>query len=80
MSAMKDLLEEIAKALVDSPEDVQVTEVEGEQTTVLELRVRSDDLGKVIGRQGRTARAIRSLLAERGSQDGARYEFEVVDD
>jgi hypothetical protein len=57
---MKDLVEEIAKALVDSPEDVRVTEVEGEQTTVLELRVRNEDLGKVIGRQGRTARAIRT--------------------
>ena len=48
---MKELLEEIAKALVDNPEDVQVTEVEGEQTTVLELRVRNEDLGKVIGRR-----------------------------
>ena len=65
MSAMKDLLVEIAKALVDNPEDVQVQEVEGEQTTVLELRVKNEDLGKVIGRQGRTARAIRTLLGRR---------------
>jgi len=63
VSAMRDLLVEIAKALVDNPEDVSVAEVEGEQTTVLELRVRNEDLGKVIGRQGRTARAIRTLLA-----------------
>ena len=66
MSAMKDLLVEIAKALVDNPEDVTVNEIEGEQTTVLELRVRNEDLGKVIGRQGRTARAIRTLLAAAG--------------
>lgn len=79
MSAMKDLLVEIAKALVDSPEDVKVTEVEGEQTTVLELRVRNEDLGKVIGRQGRTARAIRTLLAAAGMKIHKRFVLEILE-
>ncbi len=79
MSAMKDLLEEIARALVDNPEDVQVTEVEGEQTTVLELRVRNEDLGKVIGRQGRTARAIRTLLAAAGMKVHKRFVLEILE-
>lgn len=79
MSAMKDLLEEIARALVDHPEDVHVTEVEGEQTTVLELRVRNDDLGKVIGRQGRTARAIRTLLSAAGMKIHKRFVLEILE-
>ncbi len=79
MSAMKDLLEEIARALVDHPEDVQVTEVEGEQTTVLELRVNNQDLGKVIGRQGRTARAIRTLLAAAGMKVSKRFVLEILE-
>jgi len=76
---MKDLLEEIAKALVDNPEDVHVTEVEGEQTTVLELRVRTEDLGKVIGRQGRTARAIRTLLSAAGMKIQKRFALEILE-
>jgi len=79
VSAMRDLLEEIAKALVDNPEDVSVAEVEGEQTTVLELRVRNDDLGKVIGRQGRTARAIRTLLAAAGMKVHKRFVLEILE-
>jgi len=79
VSAMKELLEEIAKALVDNPEDVQVTEVEGEQTTVLELRVRNEDLGKVIGRQGRTARAIRTLLSAAGMKIHKRFVLEILE-
>lgn len=79
MSAMKELLEEIARALVDNPEDVQVTEVEGEQTTVLELRVRNEDLGKVIGRQGRTARAIRTLLSAAGMKVHKRFVLEILE-
>ncbi len=79
MSAMKDLLVEIAKALVDNPEDVQVTEVEGEQTTVLELRVQNEDLGKVIGRQGRTARAIRTLLSAAGMKIHKRFVLEILE-
>lgn len=79
MSAMKDLLVEIAKALVDHPEDVDVTEVEGEQTTVLELRVRNEDLGKVIGRQGRTARALRTLLSAAGMKVSKRFVLEILE-
>jgi len=76
---MKELLVEIAKALVDNPEDVQVAEVEGEQTTVLELRVRTEDLGKVIGRQGRTARAIRTLLSAAGMKVQKRFVLEILE-
>ena len=79
MSAMKDLVVEIAKALVDNPEDVTVNEIEGEQTTVLELRVRNEDLGKVIGRQGRTARAIRTLLAAAGMKIQKRFVLEILE-
>lgn len=59
---MKELIEFIAKALVDEPDQVRVNEVEGEKVTVIELRVAQSDLGKVIGKQGRTARSIRTLL------------------
>jgi predicted RNA-binding protein YlqC (UPF0109 family) len=79
VSAMKDLLVEIAKALVDHPDDVNVTEVEGEQTTVLELRVREEDLGKVIGRQGRTARALRTLLSAAGMKVRKRFVLEILE-
>ncbi len=79
MSAMKDLLVEIAKALVDNPDEVNVTEVEGEQTTVLELRVREEDLGKVIGRQGRTARALRTLLSAAGMKVHKRFVLEILE-
>jgi len=77
---VKDQLDSLLRRLVDEPDKVEVDEFDTNDSTVFEARVAPDDLGKVIGRQGRTARAIRSLLAERGSQDGARYEFEVVDD
>ncbi len=63
---MKELVEAIAKALVDHPEQVQVRSVDGEQVTVLELRVHPDDLGKVIGRQGRTAKSMRTILGAAG--------------
>ncbi|HEY3131114.1 MAG TPA: KH domain-containing protein [Acidobacteriota bacterium] len=76
---MKELIEEIAKALVDSPEQVTVTEVEGEQTTVLELRVAQTDLGKVIGKQGRTARAIRTLLGAAGMKLRKRFVLEILE-
>jgi len=59
---MKDLITYIAKALVDNPEEVVVTEIKGEQTFVIELRVAKEDIGKVIGKHGRTARAIRTIL------------------
>jgi predicted RNA-binding protein YlqC (UPF0109 family) len=76
---LKTLIEEIARSLVDSPDDVQVTEVQGEQTTVLELRVAGDDLGKVIGKQGRTARAMRTLLAAAGTKHQKRAVLEILE-
>ena len=76
---MKDLVEMIAKALVDSPDQVFVTEVDGEQTTVLELRVAPNDLGKVIGRQGRTARCIRTLLGAAGMKLKKRFVLEILE-
>ena len=76
---MKDLVSEIAKALVDIPEEVQVREVEGEQTTVLELRVAPSDLGKVIGKQGRTARSIRTLLGAAGMKLNRRFTLEILE-
>lgn len=76
---LKALIEEIARTLVDNPDDVQVTEVQGEQTTVLELRVAADDLGKVIGKQGRTARAMRTLLAAAGTKNQMRAVLEILE-
>ena len=76
---MRELLELIAKSLVDSPDEVEVTEVEGEQTTVLELRVAREDLGKVIGKQGRTARSIRTIVASAGMKLKKRVVFEIIE-
>jgi predicted RNA-binding protein YlqC (UPF0109 family) len=76
---MKDLIESIAKALVDQPDKVQVREVQGEQTTVLELRVATEDLGKVIGKQGKTARAMRTLLAAAGMKIRKRFVLEILE-
>ena len=76
---MKDLVIDIAKALVDIPEEVNVREVEGEQTTVLELRVAPSDLGKVIGKQGRTARSIRTLLGAAGMKLNRRFTLEILE-
>src|SRR5579864_975458 len=77
---MKELVEAIAKALVDHPEDVQVRPVDGSQVTVLELRVHPEDLGKVIGRQGRTAKAIRTLLGASGMKLHKRFTLEILED
>ena len=77
---MKELVEAIARALVDHPDDVQVKSVEGSQVTVLELRVHPDDLGKVIGRQGRTAKAMRTLLGASGLKVRKRFTLESVED
>ncbi|MFQ5744088.1 MAG: KH domain-containing protein [Acidobacteriota bacterium] len=76
---MKMLIEDIAKSLVDHPDEVQVSEVEGEQTTVLELRVDPQDLGKVIGKQGRTARAMRALLGAAGTKQNKRVLLEILE-
>jgi predicted RNA-binding protein YlqC (UPF0109 family) len=76
---MKVLIEDIAKALVDSPDDVTVNEVAGEQVTVLELRVAPSDLGKVIGKQGRTARSIRTILGAASMKLNRRYTLEILE-
>jgi len=76
---MKDLIEYIAKSLVDNPDQVTVTEVEGEKTTVYELRVGSGDLGKVIGKRGRTARSMRTLLAAAATKVGKRAVLEILE-
>ncbi|HIJ41421.1 MAG TPA: KH domain-containing protein [Deltaproteobacteria bacterium] len=76
---MKDLISYIAKALVDNPEEVGVTEVEGEQTSVIELKVAKNDLGKVIGKQGRTARAMRTILSVASTKVNKRSVLEIIE-
>ena len=75
---MKSLVEAIVKAIVDNPDDVNVNEVSGKMTTIIELRVAPADMGKVIGRQGRTAKAIRTILNAAGMRENRRLEFEIV--
>jgi predicted RNA-binding protein YlqC (UPF0109 family) len=76
---MKQLIEDIAKALVDIPDEVSVSEVTGEQVTVLELKVAPGDLGKVIGKQGRTARSIRTILGAAGMKLNRRFTLEILE-
>ena len=76
---MKDLVKYIAQALVDNPELVSVSEVEGNQTSVLELKVAKEDLGKVIGKQGRTARAIRTILSAASAKIKKRMVLEIIE-
>lgn len=76
---LKDLIKEIAKALVDKPDEVNVTEVEGEQTSVLELKVAKDDLGKIIGKQGRTAQAMRTILGAASTKIRKRSVLEIIE-
>ncbi len=76
---MKELVEAVCKSLVDNPDQVKVTQIDGEQTTILELRVHPSDLGKVIGKQGRTARAIRTILAASGMKLRRRYNLEIIE-
>jgi predicted RNA-binding protein YlqC (UPF0109 family) len=76
---MKDLIAYLAKALVDSPEEVVVTEIGGTQSSVIELRVAKEDLGKVIGRQGRTARAMRTILGGASAKMKKRCVLEILE-
>ncbi|MCU0594584.1 MAG: KH domain-containing protein [Desulfobacterota bacterium] len=76
---MKELITYIAKALVDKPEEVVVTEIEGEQTSVIELKVAKEDLGKVIGKQGRTARAMRTILSAASTKINKRSVLEIIE-
>jgi len=76
---MKELIEYIAKALVDNPDDVRVSEIEGEKTSVIELSVAKEDLGKVIGKQGRTARSIRTILSAASAKKNKRAVLEILE-
>jgi uncharacterized protein len=76
---LKDIIEYIAKTLVDDPEAVQVTEIEGEVTSVIELRVAKPDLGKVIGKEGRTARAMRTILTAASTKIRKRAVLEIIE-
>jgi len=76
---MKELVKFIAQALVDQPDQVQVNEIEGEQTSVIELKVAKEDLGKVIGKQGRTARAIRTILSAASTKIRKRSVLEILE-
>ncbi len=76
---MKELVEYVARALVDHPDDVSVRVVEGERTKVLELKVHPNDMGQVIGKQGRTAKAIRTLLSAAATKENVRAVLEIVE-
>ena len=76
---MKELIEYIAKALVDKPEEVRVTEIEGQQASVIELRVAKEDLGKVIGKQGRTAWSMRTILGAASAKMKKRSVLEILE-
>jgi predicted RNA-binding protein YlqC (UPF0109 family) len=78
-SELKTLIEFVSKALVDMPDRVEVNEIEGEQTTVLELKVDKSDLGKVIGKQGRTARALRTILNAASTKLRKRSVLEIIE-
>lgn len=80
MTSVRDSLVRLVQLMVDEPDQVAIEEISGRESILFELDVAEEDLGKVIGRQGRTVRAIRSLLAARGSQDGERYDFEIIED
>jgi predicted RNA-binding protein YlqC (UPF0109 family) len=76
---LKELVEYVVKSLVDLPDQVNVSEIEGEQTTVIEVTVAKEDLGKVIGKQGRTARAIRTILNATATKLGKRSVLEIIE-
>lgn len=76
---MKELVNYIAQALVDNPDQVAVSEIEGNQTSVLELKVAKEDLGKVIGKQGRTARAMRTILSAASAKVKKRTVLEIIE-
>jgi hypothetical protein len=77
--ALKELIETMAKALVDDPQAVEVTEIEGEHNLLIELRVAKGDIGKVIGREGRTAQSMRTILAAASTKMGRRSHLDIVD-
>ncbi len=76
---MKELVEMIAKSLVDNPDNVQVSQLDGEQSSIIELKVDQEDIGKVIGKQGRTAQAIRIILGAAGMKLKKRFNLEIIE-
>lgn len=76
---MKDLVEFIVKALVDHPEEVRISEVEGEQSVIYEIRVSQEDMGKIIGKQGRIARALRTIVKAAGAKKGKKTAVEILE-
>lgn len=78
MKLVKELVEFIARALVDNPDQVQVTEVDGERSTIIELRVAPEDMGKVIGKQGKIAQSIRTLTKATAAKEGKRVAVEIM--
>jgi predicted RNA-binding protein YlqC (UPF0109 family) len=79
MSQLKEVVETVAKSLVDNPNGVNVVEIEGEKTVVIELKVDKADVGKVIGKQGRIARALRTILSAMGRKSGKRVVLEILE-
>lgn len=79
MSELRDMIDFVSRKLVDMPDEVEVNEVEGEQTTVIELKVDKSDLGKVIGKQGRTARALRTILNAASTKLKKRSVLEIIE-
>jgi len=79
MESLKELIEYIAKALVDNPDKVEIKEIAGEKTLIYELRVGDGDLGKVIGKEGRTAKAIRSIITAAAMKQGKRAQLEILE-
>lgn len=77
--SLKELIEFIARSLVDKPDEVHIDEISGEQTVVLELRVAKEDLGKVIGKQGRTVKAMRAILSAAASKLRKRADLEIIE-
>ena len=75
----KELVEFVVKSLVDVPEEVSVNVIEGEKSTILELKVAQEDVGKVIGKQGRIAKAIRTIISASATRDGRRATLEILD-
>lgn len=75
----KELVEYVAKALVDSPDEVEVVLIEGEKSTIIELRVAEDDVGKIIGKQGRIAKALRTIISAASTKTGKRVVLEILD-
>lgn len=76
---MKDLIEFVVKALVDDPSEVKITEINGDKITLFELRVSKNDIGKVIGKKGKTAGAIRTILNAVSTKQGKRAELEIIE-